>query len=96
MARNSGGNIVPIRNGHGRYPTGTPGGPDRAAALRLAEAFLRDLQADWAQHGKEILEVMRKKHQGSTSNAWSSLHWFKRLSLTSLSRSSGNTHLKKS
>jgi hypothetical protein len=33
-----------------------------AAALRLAEVFLRDLQADWEQHGKEILEVMRKKH----------------------------------
>ena len=91
MARNGSDNIVPIRHGHGRYPTA-----DRAAALRLAEAFLRDLQANLAQHGKEILEVMRKKHQGSTSNAWSSLHWFKRLSLTSLSRSSGNTHLKKS
>jgi hypothetical protein len=56
MARNSGDNIVPIRHGHGRYPTA-----DRAAALRLAEAFLRDLQANLAQHGKEILEVMRKK-----------------------------------
>jgi hypothetical protein len=46
----------------GRYLTGTPGGPDPAAALRLAEAFLRDLQADWEQHGKDVLEVMRKKH----------------------------------
>jgi hypothetical protein len=47
---------------HGRYLTGAPGGPDRAAALRLAEAFLHDLQADWEQHGKDILEVMRLKH----------------------------------
>jgi hypothetical protein len=62
MARNGSDNIVPIRHGHGRHPTGTPGDPDRAAALRLAEAFLRDLQEDWAQHGKHTLEVMRKKH----------------------------------
>ena len=62
MARNSSDNIVPIRHGHGRYPAGATGGPDRAAALRLAEVFLRDLQADWEQHGKEILEVMRKKY----------------------------------
>src|SRR6516162_5254172 len=54
------------RNGDGgqdgRYLAGTRGGPDRAAALRLAEVFLRDLQADWEQHSKDILEVMRKKH----------------------------------
>ena len=62
MARNGSDNIVPIRHGRGRYLTDTLGGPDRAAALRLAEAFLRDLQEDWAQHGKDILEVMRKKH----------------------------------
>ena len=62
MARNGSDNIVPVRHGHGHYPAGTPGGPDRAAALRLAEAFLRDLQADWEQHGKDVLEVMRKKH----------------------------------
>jgi hypothetical protein len=60
MARKGSDNIVPLRHGHGRYPAGTPGGPDRAAALR-PEAFLRDLQADWEQHGKDILEVMRKK-----------------------------------
>jgi hypothetical protein len=47
---------------HGHYLTGAPCGPDRAAALRLAEAFLRDLQADWEQHGKGVLEVMRQKH----------------------------------
>jgi hypothetical protein len=62
MARISRDNIVPIRHGHGSHPAGTPDGPDRVAALRLAEVFLRDLQEDWAQHGKEILEVMRKKH----------------------------------
>ena len=62
MAKNGSDNIVPIRHGRGRYLNGTPGGSDRAAALRLAEAFLRDLQEDWAQHGKDILEVMRKKH----------------------------------
>ena len=62
MAKNGSDNIVPIRHGRGRFTTGTRGGPDRAAALRLAEAFLRDLQEDWAQHGKDILEVMRKKH----------------------------------
>src|SRR6516225_12178357 len=62
MATNGSDNIGTIRHGHGRYPAGAPGDPDRAAASRLAEVFLRDLQADWAQHGKDILEVMRKKH----------------------------------
>ena len=57
MSRNGGDSDL-----HGRYLADTPDGPDRAAALRLAEAFLRDLQEDWAQHGKDILEVMRKKH----------------------------------
>jgi hypothetical protein len=57
MNRNSGDS-----DQHGRHLTGTPGDPDPAATLRLAEVFLRDLQADWEQHGKDILEVMRKKH----------------------------------
>jgi hypothetical protein len=32
------------------------------ARNKLTDLFLRDLQADWAQHGKDVLEVMRKKH----------------------------------
>jgi hypothetical protein len=57
MSRNGGDSDL-----HGRYLADTPDGPDRAAALRLAEAFLRDLQADWELHGKDVLEVMRQKH----------------------------------
>jgi hypothetical protein len=77
-----------------RYPTGTPSGPSQplGSLHRLAEVFLRDLQADWAQHGKDVLEVMRKKHPESTSNA---LHWFKGPSLTSPGRSSSGTHPRK-
>jgi hypothetical protein len=62
MIRNSRESGVVIRHGHDRYPT--PGDDGRAltACNKLAEAFLRDLQADWEQHGKDILEVMRKNH----------------------------------
>jgi hypothetical protein len=64
MARIRSSDDAVIRNGRGRYPTGTLGGPGRAsgACNELTEAFLHDLQEDWAQHGKHILEVMRQKH----------------------------------
>ena len=60
----SGDNIVAIRDERGRYLKGAPGGPGRPVGSRnrLSEDFLRDLQADWEQHGKDILEVMREKH----------------------------------
>jgi hypothetical protein len=60
----SGDNIITIRDEHGRYLKGMRGGPGRPVGSRnkLTEDFLRDLQADWEQHGKKILEVMREKH----------------------------------
>jgi hypothetical protein len=60
----SGDNIITIRDECGRYLKGIPGGPGRPVGSRnkLTEDFLRDLQADWEQHGKNILEVMREKH----------------------------------
>jgi hypothetical protein len=41
-----------------------PGGPGRPVGSRnrLSENFLADLQADWEQHGNEILSIMREKH----------------------------------
>jgi hypothetical protein len=64
MARIRSSKDAVIRNGRSRYPTDPPGGPGCAwgACNELTEAFLHDLQEDWAQHGKRILEVMRKKH----------------------------------
>jgi hypothetical protein len=60
----SGDNIIAIRDDRGRFLKGMPGGPGRPVGSRnkLSEDFLRDLQADWEQHGKDILEVMREKH----------------------------------
>jgi hypothetical protein len=60
----SGENIIAIRDVRGRYLKGMPGGPGRPVGSRnkLSEDFLADLQADWEQHGKDILEVMREKH----------------------------------
>jgi hypothetical protein len=60
----SGDNIVTIRDQRGRYLKGMPGGPGRPVGSRnkLSEDFLADLQADWEQHGKDILEVMRERH----------------------------------
>jgi hypothetical protein len=41
-----------------------PRGPDQSVGSRNkpSEEFLRDLQQDWEQHGKEVLEIMRKKY----------------------------------
>ena len=60
----SGDNILTIRDQRGRYLKGVPGGPGRPVGSRnkLTEDFLRDLQADWEQHGKDILATVREKH----------------------------------
>jgi hypothetical protein len=57
------GNKVAIRDEHGRYLKGIPGGPGRPVGSRnkLSQDFLRDLQEDWEQHGKNILSIMREK-----------------------------------
>src|SRR5262249_6214268 len=57
------GNIVAIRDEHGRYLKGIPGGPGRPVGSRnkLSQDFLGDLQVDWDQHGPEILQIMREK-----------------------------------
>ena len=56
-------NIVAIRDEHGRYLKGIPGGPGRPVGSRnkLSQDFLGDLQEDWDQHGPEILRIMREK-----------------------------------
>ena len=56
-------NIITIRDQRGRYQRGMPGGPGRPVGSRnrLNENFLADLQADWEEHGKEILSIMREK-----------------------------------
>ena len=56
------GNIVAIRDEHGRYLKGIPGGPGRPVGSRnkLSQDFLGDLQEDWDQHGPEILRIMRE------------------------------------
>jgi hypothetical protein len=58
----NGDNIIAIRDQRGRYLKGIPGGPGRPAGSRnkLTEDFLRDLQADWERHGKDILSIVRK------------------------------------
>ena len=39
------------------------GGPGRPVGSRkkLSEAFIRDVQEDWEQSGKEVLRIMREK-----------------------------------
>ena len=63
MARNGGDNSGAIRDGHGRYLKGIPGGPGRPMGSRnkLSEHFLCDFQEDWEQHGQEIFQIMREK-----------------------------------
>jgi hypothetical protein len=60
----SGDNIITIRDERGRYQKGMPGGPGRPVGSRnrLSEHFLADLQADWQQHGNEILPIIREKY----------------------------------
>jgi hypothetical protein len=62
----NGDNIITIRDQRGRYLKGVSGGPGRPIGSRnkLTEDFLRDLQADWEQHGKDILSTVREKHPG--------------------------------
>ena len=57
------GDIVALRDEHGRYLKGIPGGPGWAVGSRnkLSQDFLGDLQADWEQHGTEILRIMREQ-----------------------------------
>jgi hypothetical protein len=57
-------NTVTIRDERGRYLKGISGGPGRPMGSRdkLSQDFLADLQEDWEQHGRDILEVMREKH----------------------------------
>ena len=63
MSTKDRGNIVAIRDEHGRYLKGIPGGPGRPVGSRnkLSQDFLGDLQEDWDQHGPEILRIMREK-----------------------------------
>ena len=63
MTTSERGNIVAIRDEHGRYLKGIPGGPGRPVGSRnkLSQDFLGDLQEDWDQHGPEILRIMREK-----------------------------------
>jgi hypothetical protein len=63
MARNGSDNNGAVRDEHGRYLKGIPGGPGRPLGSRnkLSEDFLCDLQEDWEQHGREILQIMREK-----------------------------------
>ena len=67
------------------------GGPGRPVGSRnrLTEVFLRDLQAQWEQHGKDVLEVIAEDYLVIYFQ-------FSGPSLTSLGRSKGSTHLKKS
>ena len=55
-------NLV-ARDEHGRWLKGYSGGPGRPLGSRnkLSEDFLCDLQEDWEQHGKKILQIMREK-----------------------------------
>ena len=48
----------------GRWLPGTSGNPAGrpiSSRQKLGEAFLKDLLADWKQHGKEAIVKMRKK-----------------------------------
>jgi hypothetical protein len=53
-----------VQDERGHRLKGISGGPDQQVGshYKLVEDFLRDLRADWEQHGKDILEVMREKH----------------------------------
>jgi hypothetical protein len=63
MTTSQRGNIVAIRDEHGRYLKGIPGGPGRPVGSRnkLSQDFLGDLQEDWGQHGTDILRIVREK-----------------------------------
>jgi hypothetical protein len=52
------------RDNHGRFLSGNNGGPGRPAGSknRLAERFVADLCADWAQHGAAVVAKVRKEH----------------------------------
>jgi hypothetical protein len=56
-------NNLVARDEYGRWLKGFSGGPGRPVGSRkkLSEAFIRDVQEDWEQSGKEVLRIMREK-----------------------------------
>jgi hypothetical protein len=52
------------RDQNGRFQTGGKPGPGRppGSKNRLAERFLSDLCADWAQYGAAVVAKVRKEH----------------------------------
>jgi hypothetical protein len=52
------------RNNLGRFQTGNKGGPGRppGSRNRLAENFLTDFCADWAQHSVAVIAKVRREH----------------------------------
>ena len=50
------------RNSRGQYVMGHNGGPGRprGSRNRLSEQFIADLQADWEQHGADVIVASRK------------------------------------
>jgi hypothetical protein len=56
-------NNLVARDEYARWLKGFSGGPGRPVGSRkkLSEAFIRDVQEDWGQSGKEVLRIMREK-----------------------------------
>jgi hypothetical protein len=52
------------RDRNGRFKTGNIGGPGRPAGSknRLAERFVADFCADWAQHGAAVITTVRAEY----------------------------------
>jgi hypothetical protein len=58
MAKNGSANIVALRDEHGHYLKGMPGGPGRPLGSRnkLSEDYLRDMHVAWTAHGSAVLD----------------------------------------
>lgn len=65
-APNSNGQITEIRDEHGRFVPGHPGGPGRpkGSRNRLAESFFKALADDFEQHGIEAIRAARANNPG--------------------------------
>ena len=42
--------------------SGNPKGRPKGARVKLADRFLKDLQADWKVNGKDVIQKVREKH----------------------------------